>query len=520
MNGIMQLINAWLLILISRQAIAHRILFIDPIGTKSHHNSYVPLCFELVNREHDVTFLSFARSGIKHENFTERIIEGANEISKKFVSNMFDNKEESFHIFKVLWKNVNLMSEVALMMHENEKLKQIIHQDYDLVVFSLIFSELMLPIATERGIPFIVISPNALFGGYSKYFGVQIHPSYVPSLMTKYVPPLKFLERVFNSVIELSLVLIMKALFSYSSEPIVRQYFPTVNSLDELFYMNSGVLINTHLNTAYSVPLPENVVEIGGIHCRPSKPLPKDLEDFIDEGKDGFILLSLGSAIPMKYVPEKKRQALFNVFSKLSQQVFIKWDGEAPSTVPSNVKLLKWAPQQDLLGHSNIRLFVTHGGLYSLQEAIFHSTPVIGIPVGNDQGQNLARAEKEGYAKVLTWEELDENTLGSAINEVLYNESYKINAERLSNIFRDQPETPLQRAVYWIEYIIRHKGAHHLKHPGLHLPWYQTSLFDVLLFLGAIVLIIVYINFVIARRILQKITRGTKTPVTKNKKKQ
>ena len=74
-------------------------------------------------------------------------------------------------------------------------------------------------------------------------------------------------------------------------------------------------------------------------------------------------------------------------------------------------------------GHSKIRLFVTHGGLYSLQEAIFHSTPVIGIPVGNDQGQNLARAEKEGYAKVLTWEELDENTLGSAINEVLYNES-------------------------------------------------------------------------------------------------
>lgn len=81
-------------------------------------------------------------------------------------------------------------------------------------------------------------------------------------------------------------------------------------------------------------------------------------------------------------MPESVRKAFMSTFSNLTQRVIWKWDkeDEMPDT-PANVKLVKWLPQQDLLAHPNIRLFITHGGLLSTEEAVYHGVPVIGMPV-------------------------------------------------------------------------------------------------------------------------------------------
>ena len=58
----------------------------------------------------------------------------------------------------------------------------------------------------------------------------------------------------------------------------------------------------------------------------------------------------------------------------LPQYSFLwKWDGQIEN-LPPNVKLQTWVPQQDLLAHSNLRVFVTHGGLGGVTEAIYHKT--------------------------------------------------------------------------------------------------------------------------------------------------
>lgn len=44
---------------------------------------------------------------------------------------------------------------------------------------------------------------------------------------------------------------------------------------------------------------------------------------------------------------------------------------------------------------------------------------------------------------------------------------------------RDEPTTCLTKAVWWVEYIIRHKGAKHLQYDGLNMPTYQFFLLDV-----------------------------------------
>ena len=60
----------------------------------------------------------------------------------------------------------------------------------------------------------------------------------------------------------------------------------------------------------------------------------------------------------------------------------------------------------------------------------------------------------------------------------LHCSSYKENAHRLQRIFRDRPLSPLQSAVYWTEYLLRHKGAPHLMSAAVTMPFYKDALLD------------------------------------------
>ena len=54
---------------------------------------------------------------------------------------------------------------------------------------------------------------------------------------------------------------------------------------------------------------------------------------------------------------------------------------------------------------------------------------------------------------------------------------------KLSIISRDEPENSLEKAIWWTEYVLRHKGAKHLRSAALDLEWYQYVLLDVVGFL-------------------------------------
>jgi glucuronosyltransferase len=82
---------------------------------------------------------------------------------------------------------------------------------------------------------------------------------------------------------------------------------------------------------------------------------------------------------------------------------------------------------------------------------------------------------------------------------------YRENVQRLSRIFKDQPLTPLEQAVYWTEYVIRHKGAPHLRSAVLDLAWYQYFLLDVIAVLAIAVGSVVLIIIMMLRLVLRKV---------------
>ena len=77
-------------------------------------------------------------------------------------------------------------------------------------------------------------------------------------------------------------------------------------------------------------------------------------------------------------------------------------------------------PQVDLLGHPKIRLFITHCGLNSKQEAVYNGVPFIALPVFADQPINAQKAHDDGYAIRLDWDNLTEEILYDAIQRILF----------------------------------------------------------------------------------------------------
>ncbi|XP_022166883.1 UDP-glucuronosyltransferase 2C1-like [Myzus persicae] len=163
--------------------------------------------------------------------------------------------------------------------------------------------------------------------------------------------------------------------------------------------------------------------------------------------------------------------------------------------LPQNVKVGSWLPQNDILAHPNVKLFITHGGLHSIEEAVYNAKPVIGIPFFGDQFSNMRLVEKIGYGKLITFDQLTEESFGNAVEEVITNPAFKDKAMIQSRMYRDQSMKPLDRAIYWIEYVIRNDGAQYLKAGSIGLNTAQYFLFDVTLFLLLLTAIIVWLGY-------------------------
>jgi len=150
----------------------------------------------------------------------------------------------------------------------------------------------------------------------------------------------------------------------------------------------------------------------------------QDLEDFVSGAGDaGFIYFSMGSALRGDMMPAAKRKIFLKVFSQLKQRVLWKWESETMEgeVLPKNIKLSKWLPQQDLLGHPKIRAFITHCGGGSTEEAIYHGTPLLGLPMFADQTMNAQKAKRFGFLKLLEWNDVTEEALEASLKELLEN---------------------------------------------------------------------------------------------------
>ena len=57
----------------------------------------------------------------------------------------------------------------------------------------------------------------------------------------------------------------------------------------------------------------------------------------------------------------------------------------------SNIQVVDWAPQNDVLGHPAVVAFVTQAGSHSTYEAAYHAVPMVAVPLMADQINNAVK---------------------------------------------------------------------------------------------------------------------------------
>ncbi|XP_015448422.1 UDP-glucuronosyltransferase 2A1 isoform X2 [Pteropus alecto] len=414
---------------------------------------------ELIEKEHNVTVLVASgalfitptyNSSLTYEVYKVAFgKEKIEDVIKGFVLTWMEYRPSPSTIWKFYQEIAKVIEDFHMVSREicdgvlkNQKLMENLKKSK----FEVLLSDPVFPcgdiVALKLGIPFIYSLRFSPASTVEKHCGkIPYPPSYVPAILSELTDQMSFTDRIRNFISyhlqDYIFDTLWKSWDSYYSKALGR---PT--TLCETMGKAEIWLMRTYWDFEFPRPYLPNFEFVGGLHCKPAQPLPK---------------------------------------------ILWRYKGKKPATLGANTRLYDWIPQNDLLGHPKAKAFITHGGTNGIYEAIYHGIPMVGIPMFADQPDNIAHMKAKGAAVEVNINTMTSADLLNALRTVIDEPSYKENAMRLSRIHHDQPVKPLDRAVFWIEFVMRHKGAKHLRPAAHNLTWFQYHSLDVIGFLLACV---------------------------------
>ncbi|XP_015269430.1 PREDICTED: UDP-glucuronosyltransferase 1-1-like [Gekko japonicus] len=317
-------------------------------------------------------------------------------------------------------------------------------------------------------------------------------PSYVPRFFTGNTDHMDFSQRVKN-FLAASLEFLFCYLLYSPFHVLSTEFLQREVTVSELYSQASVWLLRYDFAFEHPRPLMPNMVLIGGINCEKKSPLIEEFEAIVNaSGEHGIVVFSLGSMV--SEIPMKKAMEIAEALGTIPQTVLWRYTGEVPPNLAKNTKLVKWLPQNDLLAHPKARAFITHGGSHGIYEGICNGVPMVVMPLFGDQMDNAKRVESRGAGVTLNVLEMTSKDLSDALKAVINDKTYKENIMRLSALHLDRPIHPLDLAVHWVEFVMKHKGAPHLRPAAHDLNWIQYHSIDVFAFLLAVLLLVLFIS--------------------------
>ncbi|KAH8293935.1 hypothetical protein KR054_006756 [Drosophila jambulina] len=464
---------------------AARILALFPIPSPSHYFFGLPYLKKLASLGHEVTSVNPfpLKEPVKniHDVPVLEVFENFEEILKP------TNKSRS------LWNDNDFINEYTLNLTKtvlsNDGVRREIlspgKAQFDLVIADLWRLDALYGLAATFEAPIIGLAPygtdwkiDGLVGNVSPLSYIQSPSSNLYDLDTFRGRLSHFLDRSI-------------AWINWSwrhrgrQEALYRKHFPKIADklpLSEISRNYALVFVNQHFTLGPPRPYVPNMIEVGGLHIdKEPKPLSQELEDFIQgAGENGVIYFSLGTNVRSKSLSQGLRKILMDTFADLPQRVLWKFDDELLPGKPCNVFISKWFPQQDILAHPKVRLFITHGGLLSTIESIHYGKPMLGLPCFFDQFNNMEHVRSQGLGLVLNLKKMTSQEFNSTVLRLLMEKSFGEAARARSALYRDRPMKPLDTAIWWTEYILRNKGATHMRVAGRDLDFFTYHSLDVL----------------------------------------
>ena len=294
--------------------------------------------------------------------------------------------------------------------------------------------------------------------------------------------------------------------YLYSSEQLLR--LANISS-DEYFELPSHSALFLHLFnellTGYTLPKQPHVEFIGGVTAIPAQSLDRgteasrQLKAWADAATEGFAVCAFGTVINAP--DEQMIERLFDGFERLNIPVAFKlrrmdMTESLKSKLPKNVLLMEWLPQNDLLGHPNARLLISHAGCKGYEEAIYHGVPQLAFPFVIWQRRIAERMEALGFGRIGSLVSMTGPDIAKLGSELLTDERYHERVKLISKVIKARKH-PAEVAADRVEEILQF-GAEHLRpHASIQLSFFQFYMLDVLFLLFAVIVAVVLVSLMI-----------------------
>ncbi|XP_050800389.1 2-hydroxyacylsphingosine 1-beta-galactosyltransferase isoform X2 [Gopherus flavomarginatus] len=398
---------------------AAKIVVVPPIMFESHLYIFKALASALHEQGHQTVFLLSEGRHIPPSNHYRLqrypgIFDSStsDDFLQSKMRNIFSGRLTALELFDIL----DHYSKNCDMIVGNQNLMHVLKQEkFDLLLVDP--NEMCgFVIAHLLGVKYAVFSTGLW---YPAEVGAPAPLSYVPEFNSLLTDHMNLLDRIKNTVVYLVSRFGVNFLVLPKYEMIMQKHkvLPE-RSMHDLVHDSSLWMLCTDIALEFPRPTLPNVVYVGGILTKPASPLPEDLQTWVNgANENGFVLVSFGAGV--KYLSEDIANKLAYALARLPQRVIWRFSGSKPKNLGNNTKLREWLPQNDLLGHTNIKAFLSHGGLNSIFETMYHGVPVVGIPLFGDHYDTMTRVQAKGMGILLNWKTITEDELYEALVKVI-----------------------------------------------------------------------------------------------------
>jgi glucuronosyltransferase len=455
-----------LLVLLSILSVVQsaNILYLSNIASPSHFIWCKSLLNSLHARGHNITALS-PDVEESRENFTYHHLDKvyASLYNGSMEMNFFEmGKKSTVEMFIDFYDFFRFSADAAL---ESKGYQDLLNypDDFkvDLVIYDFTGSSSLLGMVHKfNNPPMVSVTPYLFSGKFATISGSLLYPAFLPPPDFGVPQQMTFMQRVESSFINLFEIGFDKFYIQPTMDELVQKYHPNAPSVEEIEKKNSKIfLINTQPITDYRIPSFPNTKLVGGVQIQKPKDLPAELKKIADSAINGLVLFSLGTNVRSDTLGEERIVKIIKALGRLPKYTFL-WKFETkeklPVNLPKNVHIQPWMPQNDVLAHPNTKLFISHCGLLSSQEALWYGVPVLGFPVFADQPQNAHRLKELGVGDKLSIHDFTEDELYETIKKLIENPKCQKKIKEISAALHDRPMTPLEEATYWSEWVLRH----------------------------------------------------------------
>uniref|UniRef100_A0A914VAD3 glucuronosyltransferase n=1 Tax=Plectus sambesii TaxID=2011161 RepID=A0A914VAD3_9BILA len=452
-----------------------KIAVIASSGCYSHDVLSKAMGSSFSEEDHEITWIQvrvfdFGQSVVIPQQWKKIIFDGRNVRTAEFVDNLK----------ALLWttavplspnrlydmRGVKALSDINTMQHETcwNALKAghfdaFRNESYDLVIVDYLLQECGEAIGAFLNKSISVSVANYPFmSTYTSSMALPSNPSSVPETMTALPSSMNFVQRTQNTIVQ-GMFLGLRVLSIVVIDWIFWFHGVTV---DVGKFESDQIFVGSPLQALIGTPRPiDNRFKYFGCstcsawrNSSATSPLTNI------EHRGGFVLVSFGSITSANKMPKELIQQFMDTFASFNL-TFLWQFGSTRSSVetPQNVVLFDWLPISSLLHDQRTKLFINHGGLSSVSEAIDASVPILGIPLQGDQPHNLQRLSELGVASMVQLTEImtDQNALKTALSAMLSeHDLFKRRTRQLATMLNDyQQFAGSNIGQFWMNWALR-----------------------------------------------------------------